>query len=135
MDIIEYINESKDRKIGGTSYTEKDLCAALMYDIENILMDNEMENDVTVIELWAHGSRMRGDYRPDSDIDIVVFYYADYVKEDALMNILNKEGIEIEGHNVDFNPILVDSDRDIKAYKKKSEKYDLEKLKKNGTNK
>lgn len=130
MDIIDYINESKVRKVGGTSYTDKDLCAALMYDVEQILDDGDLKDDVAVIELWVHGSRMRGDYRPDSDIDVVVFYTADHMKEDALFDILNEEPIEIESHIVDFNPILVHSEQDIKKYKDKSDKYDKEKIKK-----
>ena len=128
MDIIEYITESKIRKVGGTSYNDKDLCSALMYDIENILEENDLNDDVSVIELWAHGSRMRGNYRQDSDIDIVVFYCSAYTKEDALFNILNEEKTMIEGHRVDFNPIRVENDQDIKRYKAKSEKYDKEKL-------
>lgn len=130
MDIIEYITESKTRKVGGTSYTDKDLCAALMYDINEILEDGDLQEEVSVVELWVHGSRMRGDYRPDSDIDVVVFYCSDETKEDALFNILNSEGIEIEGHKVDFNPIRVENERDIKKYKEKSAKYDQEKLRK-----
>lgn len=127
MDIIEYINEAKIRKVGGTSYNDVDLCAALLYDVERIISDNDIEDDVAVVELWAHGSRMRGDYRPDSDIDIVVFYNSDHVKEDNLFNILNSEHIEIEGHPVDFNPIQVDNMNDIKKYKEKSNKYDKDK--------
>ena len=129
MDIIEYITESKTRKVGGTSYNDKDLCAALMYDINQILEENDLQ-EVSVVELWVHGSRMRGDYRPDSDIDVVVFYYSEETKEDDLFNILNSEGIEIEGHKVDFNPIKVENERDIKKYKEKSAKYDQEKLRK-----
>lgn len=129
MDIIEYIIESKTRKVGGTSYNDKDLCAALMYDINQILEENDLQ-EVSVVELWMHGSRMRGDYRPDSDIDVVVFYYSDETKEDTLFNILNSEGIEIEGHKVDFNPIRVENERDIKKYKEKSARYDQEKLRK-----
>lgn len=129
MDIIEYITESKTRKVGGTSYNDKDLCAALMYDINQILEENDLQ-EVSVVELWVHGSRMRGDYRPDSDIDVVVFYFSDETKEDALFNILNSEGIEIEGHKVDFNPIRVENERDIKKYKEKSARYDQEKLRK-----
>lgn len=124
MDIIEYINEAKVRRVGGTSYTDNDLCAALMYDVEQILCDADLCNDVSVIELWAHGSRMRGDYTKDSDIDIVVFYATDDVKEDHLCNILNAEKIEIEGHIVDFNPIRVENERDIKKYKEQSNDYD-----------
>ena len=129
MDIIEYIIESKTRKVGGTSYNDKDLCVALMYDINQILEENDLQ-EVSVVELWVHGSRMRGDYRPDSDIDVVVFYYSEETKEDDLFNILNSEGIEIEGHKVDFNPIKVENERDIKKYKEKSAKYDQEKLRK-----
>lgn len=95
-----------------------------MYDVEQILCDDDLCDDVSVIELWAYGSRMRGDYTKDSDIDIVVFYATDDVKEDHLCNILNAEKIEIEGHIVDFNPIRVENERDIKKYKEQSNDYD-----------
>ena len=131
--VLEYITESKNRRIGGTSFLEQDLYDCIKYDIEQLLEDAYLQDDVNIIELWAHGSRMRGDFRPDSDIDIVVFYEGD-IKEDALFNILN-DGHErgtFEGHIVDLNPIKVRNWSDINRYKQKSAKYDKEKLASNG---
>lgn len=128
--LIEYITESsKNRRIGGTSYLEQDLYDCLRCDIEELLDEAYLLDDVNVIELWAHGSRMRGDFRPDSDIDVVVFYDGD-IKEDALFDILNDghERDTIEGHIVDLNPVKVRSQSDINKYKQKSDKYDKEKL-------
>lgn len=127
--VLEYITESKNRRIGGTSFLEQDLYDCIKYDIEQLLEDAYLQDEVNIIELWAHGSRMRGDYRPDSDIDIVVFYEGD-IKEDALFNILNDdhERGTFEGHIVDLNPIKVRNWSDINRYKQKSEKYDKEKL-------
>lgn len=133
MDIIDYINEAKIRRVGGTSYLEQDLCDCVRYDIENMLDDAELLDEINIIELWVHGSRMRGDFRPDSDIDIVMFYDGKQ-HEDYLFNLLNHEAdnpIYIEGHLVDICPVQVRSQSDIKRYKQKSDEYDKEKLKKN----
>lgn len=135
--LIEYITESsKNRRIGGTSYLEQDLYDCLRCDIEELLEEAYLQDDVNIIELWAHGSRMRGDYRPDSDIDVVVFYDGD-IREDALFNILNDDhehGIAYGTNNiiVDLNPIKVRNQSDINRYKQKSDKYDKEKLASNG---
>jgi predicted nucleotidyltransferase len=76
---------------------------------------------------------MRGDFRPDSDIDVVVFYDGK-TREDALFDILNEDPdrITIEGHQVDLNPVKVRNQSDINRYKQKSDKYDKEKLASNG---
>ena len=131
--LIEYITESnKNRRVGGTPYLEQDLYDFLKWDIQDLLEEAYLQDDVNVIELWAHGSRMRGDYRPDSDIDVVVFYDGD-IKEDALFNILNEDhehGIA-DGSNhviIDLNPVKVRNVADINRYKQKSDKYDREKL-------
>lgn len=132
--LIEYITESsKNRRIGGTSYLEQDLYDCLRCDIEELLDEAYLLDDVNVIELWAHGSRMRGDFRPDSDIDVVVFYDGK-TREDALFDVLNEDTdrITIEGHRVDLNPVKVRNQSDINKYKQKSDKYDKEKLASNG---
>lgn len=132
--LIEYITESsKNRRIGGTSYLEQDLYDCLRCDIEELLDEAYLLDDVNVIELWAHGSRMRGDFRPDSDIDVVVFYDGK-TREDALFDVLNEDQdrITIEGHRVDLNPVKVRNQSDINKYKQKSDKYDKEKLASNG---
>lgn len=132
--LIEYITESsKNRRVGGTSYLEQDLYDCLRCDIEELLDEAYLLDDVNVIELWAHGSRMRGDFRPDSDIDVVVFYDGK-IREDALFDVLNEDPdrIAIEGHQVDLNPVKVRNQSDINRYKQKSDKYDKEKLAANG---
>ena len=132
--LIEYITESsKNRRIGGTSYLEQDLYDCLRCDIEELLDEAYLLDDLNVIELWAHGSRMRGDFRPDSDIDVVVFYDGK-IREDALFDVLNEDPdrITIEGHQVDLNPVKVRNQSDINRYKQKSDKYDKEKLASNG---
>lgn len=132
--LIEYITESsKNRRVGGTSYLEQDLYDCLRCDIEELLDEAYLQDDVNVIELWAHGSRMRGDFRPDSDIDVVVFYDGK-IREDALFDVLNEDPdrIAIEGHQVDLNPVKVRNQSDINRYKQKSDKYDKEKLASNG---
>ena len=130
FDSILLVTESKNRQVGGTSYHEQELYDCVRYDIENMLDDAELLDEINIIELWVHGSRMRGDFRQDSDIDIVMFYEGDE-HEDYLFDLLNHETddpIYIEGHRVDICPVQVKSISDIKRYKQKSDKYDKEKL-------
>jgi hypothetical protein len=70
---------------------------------------------------------MRGDFKNSSDLDAVVFYKG-HEKEDTIYNILADESYDVMGINVDFNPIQIDNDNDIKEYKEISNKYDQEKL-------
>ena len=125
--LYNYILES-NRKVGGTPYTEQEIYDGLEWDIMDLLNEADIADEVEILELWCHGSRMRGDFRPDSDIDVVVFYKGN-IKEDALFNILNDEHERgtMDGYIIDLNPIQVRNKSDIERYKKKSEEYDLTK--------
>lgn len=128
--IIKYITESnKNRLVGGTSYLEQEIYDSLEWNIMDLLNEADIADEVEILELWCHGSRMRGDFCSDSDIDVVVFYKGN-IKEDALFNILNDEHERetMDGYIIDLNPIQVRNKSDIERYKKKSNEYDKEKL-------
>lgn len=102
-------------------YTYDEVIESATNDIQNALSDADF--DIEIAEVWAHGSRMRGDAKEDSDLDVVLFYKGDS-KEDSLFNAINEAGISINGINVDVNPIQVRTQKDIDRYKQKSAQYD-----------
>lgn len=117
----------EDDKIGGINgISRSDVESDLKYFVEEVLEDNYFDN-IEVIEVWLHGSRMRGDFKNNSDLDAVVFYKG-HEKEDTIYNVLADESYDVMGIEVDFNPIRVDDDNDIKDYKDDSNEYDRKKL-------
>lgn len=55
-------------------YTYDDVIEEITADIRNLLGFEGVNNDIEISEVWAHGSRMRGDAKADSDLDVVLFY-------------------------------------------------------------
>ena len=110
-----------ERKIQGLeNYTISELKEAFKADVETILEENGID-DVNIIDIDLHGSRLRGTAKNNSDLDVVVQYDGN-IREDDLFNILNEDPIEIEGIKIDFNPIQ----EDLKSYMERSNKYDQE---------
>lgn len=105
-------------------YTYDEVIESISNDIQNVLSEAGIDG-VEIVEVWPHGSRMRGDAKEDSDLDVVLFYKGDY-KEDALFNAIGEAGLEIGSVKVDVNPIHIQSQKDIERYKKKSAQYDAE---------
>lgn len=137
--IIDYIysrmltesNENSRSIQGLDGYNEGEVCEMVQSDIETALNDAGFE-DYEIIEIWLHGSRLRGDAKNNSDLDVVMFYKGSD-REDDLFNTLHDSmyfDTEIEGIKVDVNPVRINNESDIKRYKEKSDKYDKEKLKK-----
>ena len=112
---------------GMKDITPKMLLDGLQSDIEEILSDNGLD-DVTIKGLALHGSRMRGDARADSDLDVVMEYEGD-ISEDGLFNILNEAGMKINGIPIDVNPITKGKSGTLEQYMERSRKYDEEKKK------
>lgn len=117
----------EDDKIGGINgISRSDVESDLKYFVEGVLENNQFD-DIEVVEIWLHGSRMRGDFKNSSDLDAVVFYKG-HEKEDTIYNVLADESYDVMGIKVDFNPIQIDNDNDIKKYKDSSNEYDRKKL-------
>lgn len=108
-------------------YTPKRIEEIIKNHIENII--NEADIDVEIIDVIITGSRCRGIEREDSDLDVVVEYKSDSLKEDSLFNLLNEEEYCIEGIKVDINPITAYKSGTLEEYLPNAEKYLMEKEK------
>lgn len=103
------------------------------WDIETIVHDffNERFEGVDdaptpgLIEIY--GSRGRGTAHDGSDLDVVVEYEGDW-KEDAVFNILHEEPLEIDGINVDINPITEGQTGSMRKFMERSREYDSQVL-------
>lgn len=130
----QYILERAKQIQGLNGYSYDEIIEIIQSEVERILSDAEIQIDeIEIVEIWLHGSRLRGTAKDSSDLDAVMFYKG-RMKEDSLFNILHdadKDEIEIEGITVDVNPIHIQTEQDINRYKKKSDEYDLNILKAN----
>ena len=81
--------------------------------------------DASIAEVWLHGSRIRGDWKDESDLDAVVFYRGS-AREDGMYGVLNDadDPCDVCGVPVDFNPIRIENLSDIDEYKARSAEYD-----------
>ena len=68
------------------------------------------EEDIEILDVKLSGSYLRGDNRPDSDLDFDL-YYKGKIDEDDLFNYLAGE-LEYDGIRVDINPHQIDDDID-----------------------
>lgn len=92
----------------------------LAYTLEKIA-ESGLEVDVTNVVLF--GSRSRGKERPDSDLDIVLEYQGDDVREDILFNLLHEDNFKIGSVLIDINPILEVKSGTLEQYLKLAESY------------
>ena len=119
-------SENQSKVQGLNSYTKQELIDMIKYDIEEMLVENGID-DVSIVGIDLNGSRLRGDAREDSDLDVVVEYKGDF-SEDGLFNILNEEPLTIEGVRIDINPITEEKSGTLEEYMQKSREYDQKKL-------
>lgn len=112
---------------GLEDYSYDEIVDLVLDFIKDRLYENNIvpDEDIKIIEIQLHGSRLRGQAKKRSDLDAVVQYYSRYLREDDLFTILNsKPSFRIEGIKVDINPIK----EDMKSYMKRSDDYDRHKL-------
>lgn len=116
-----------DNKIQGLENYSKDEIKSISNDyIKQKLEENDLY-DVEIKGIDIHGSRNRGTARNDSDLDVVVEFDGD-VREDTLFDILNEEHLEIDGIQVDINPITANDTGTLQDYMERSNEYDKEVL-------
>lgn len=125
-DILSHIYESSvNNKIYGMGKTTiEDIVDYVQYKLEEIISDCEL--DVTIIELYVHGSRINGNPHKDSDLDIAL-YYKGSIKEDDLFNILHDDEYEdiftYDGVYIDINPIRDEETGNLNQFKKWTQNY------------
>lgn len=127
---ISYGKERKedDPVQGLKDYTREEIKDLVRNHIETVMEETGLDAQVIGVEI--HGSRGRGDARPDSDLDVVVEYEGD-MKEDAMFNLLNEDALRIDGVRVDVNPIRKQETgtlQEYQEYMERSRNYDREKL-------
>ena len=118
--------QNESRTIQGLDgYTEQDVLDGVRGDIEAKLEEADVD-DVTIKGMALHGSRMRGDARDDSDLDVVIEYEGNW-SEDSLFDLLNEEPVYFDGVKVDINPITRGKSGTLEQYMERSRRYDEEK--------
>ena len=121
-----FINESlKELPIKGLrNTTTKDIVDYIWPIIDEII--SECDIDANIIDLYVHGSRVYGNPREDSDIDVVL-YYKGSIKEDGFYNILHDEDyqdqMQYDDIIIDINPIRDEEMGSLKEYIEKNKKY------------
>lgn len=90
---------------GLESYSQSELERQVRQHVEDILSESFNEEDINIKKITLIGSRLRGEAHEDSDLDVLVEYEGEGVREDTLFNALNEEPLVINGIPVDINPI------------------------------
>ena len=127
----EYVPEAgrDDLKVQGTDYTVGKAKELLREDVAAKIAEaaEELGVDLKVKGVELHGSRVRGDAKKDSDLDLVVEYEGD-AREDTLWEILNEKPTVFGGIKVDINPINAEKSGTLSEYMKRSAEYDAKKM-------
>lgn len=124
--VIDYIYEASmnDKILGMNSTTTKEIIDYVQHQLEDII--KECDLDIEIIELYVHGSRINGNPRKDSDLDIVL-YYKGNIKEDSLFNILHddeyKDILTYDNVYIDINPIRDEETGSLKKYIENDKNY------------
>lgn len=82
------------------------------------LNSHDLDYGLRVMNAKIYGSRENGNYKPDSDIDVLLEYEGD-LKESDVFNIVNEEGISIAGMKLDINPIRAQESGTIEEFLKR----------------
>ena len=108
-------------------YTYDEVIDLIREFIDTTLEENGYsEDDVEILDINLHGSRLRNQAKEDSDLDAVLSYNSD-IPEDDLFSILHEDPLFIDDVEVDVNPINA-ADTDLDDYMRRSAEYDKKKL-------
>lgn len=90
---------------GLENYDESDIRIMIADYIDDLLLGVN-EDEFKYIDMKLVGSRINGNNRDDSDLDVVV-YYSGSMREDGLFNLFNdySNRLFIDNIPVDINPI------------------------------
>lgn len=114
--------KAKGEIIKGLS--EEELYETIGGYLKSFLEENDIETDI--VDFQIIGSRNKGIAKKDSDLDILVEYNNDSIGEDSLFNSLNDENnrLNINGIEVDFNPITPSKSGTIDEWLERNYNYD-----------
>lgn len=120
-----FIKEQKEQKLKGlNNVTTTDIIDYIEPIINEMISDNDL--NIKVKDYYVHGSRVFGNPRQDSDIDVVL-YYEGNIKEDALFNILHddeyKDQFIYDDIEIDVNPIRDEETGSLQKYIEKDKNY------------
>ena len=125
-----FSSTNETRAVKGTDISVEQAEGEIRADIEASLeaASEEFGEDISLVGLRLHGSRVRGDARSDSDLDVVMEYSGD-VREDDLFNFLNgdENRMTYRGLSVDVNPIRAEETGTLGEYMESDAEYDAEK--------
>ena len=127
---IRFSSADVNRVVEGTNVPVEQAEGEIRADLEASLASatEEFGEDISLVGLRLHGSRVRGDARADSDLDVVMEYSGD-VREDDLFNFLNgdENRITYRGLSVDVNPIRAEETGTLGEYMERDAEYDAAK--------
>ena len=89
---------------GLEKYRENDIRLMIADYIDDLLL-GLTEDEFKYIDMELVGSRINGNNREDSDLDVIL-YYSGNIREDYLFNLLNDDSNRLRIHSivVDINP-------------------------------
>ena len=89
---------------GLEKYRENDIRLMIADYIDDLLL-GLTEDEFKYIDMELVGSRVKGNNREDSDLDVIL-YYSGNMREDYLFNLLNDDSNRLRIHSivVDINP-------------------------------
>lgn len=106
-----YIAKYRER----LNYVRDNEIEAITLDFVRSRLEELGYDDIDVTAAKLYGSRAKGTYSENSDIDVLIQYEGD-IAEDIMFNLLNKDGLQIAYTDVDINPITPDKSGTIEEF-------------------
>ena len=110
-------NEPTVLRLNGEEHSVSDIENTVMEHVQRII--DEGGFDAEIVGVKVIGSYMRGEQTSWSDLDVLV-EYSGKAKEYALFDAIAEEGLEINGVNVDINPITKGKSGTIEEFIKRN---------------
>ena len=116
-DAVKDANEPTVLRLNGEEHSVSDIEKFVKEQVLRVIEEGEF--DAEIVGVKVIGSYMRGEQTSESDLDVLVEYRGK-AKEDALFDAIAEEGLEINGVNVDINPITKGKSGTIEEFIKRN---------------
>lgn len=128
-DIRFSLSSNQKLDLNGEEYSVasiEDSVKGWFYDTFESDMDGLSDTPIDIKNLKVIGSRAKGNYNTDSDLDVVLEYDdpTDSWREDDVFNMLNEVPHELNGVKVDINPIKKEDSGTIEEWLDRNYDYD-----------